>query len=165
VGQKEAELVSLRSSSAERLAAIEEERATTATRLAEVQCQVKDVQTASNAFAREVARKQAGLEVWVVELTTVASGFARALEAARVQIDSLQDKLGVAIAERRQLLGVATDCDRELTSKSALRCGPFRIGHLYLLAGMLTHDCCCCIYLRGAAHAAGSAGGLHRRDE
>jgi hypothetical protein len=123
------------------------------------------VQTASNAFAWEVARKQAGLEVWVVELTTAAAGFARALEAAWVPIDSPQDKLGVVVAERRQLLGVATNCDRELTSKSALRCGPFRIGHLYLLAGMLTHDCCCRSYLCGAAHAAGSAGGLHRLDE
>jgi hypothetical protein len=57
VGRKEAELVSLRASSAERLEAAEEERAVIVTRLSEAQHRAKKAQTAFNTFAREAARK------------------------------------------------------------------------------------------------------------
>jgi hypothetical protein len=70
VGLKEAELASLRASSAERLAAVEEERVTSAMRLAEAQRQAKSAQAAFDAFVGKAARMQAELETRVAELTT-----------------------------------------------------------------------------------------------
>jgi hypothetical protein len=54
-----------------------------------------------DAFAREAARKQAELETQVTELTAGAASSARALESAREQNASLQDQLGVVVAEWR----------------------------------------------------------------
>jgi hypothetical protein len=73
VGQKVAELTSLRASSTKRLAVVEEERATSATRLAEAQHQAESAQAAFDAFAGKAARKQTELETRVVELTVAAT--------------------------------------------------------------------------------------------
>jgi hypothetical protein len=57
VVRKEAKLASLHASSAERLVAVEEERVTSATRLAEAQRQAESAQAALDAFDGEAARK------------------------------------------------------------------------------------------------------------
>lgn len=163
--RKKAELVSLRSSSTERLATIEEERVTTAARLAEALRQAEDAQAASDAVAQEAARKQDALEAQVAELTTGAVSSTRALGATWEQNASLRDQLGVVVAKQRQLPAVAIDHDRELTGKLAIRCGLFRIGSSFLLADKLARGCCCCSCLRGAALVAGLAGGRCRLDE
>jgi hypothetical protein len=128
VERKKAELVSLRSSSTERLATIEEERVTTAARLAEALRQAEDAQAASDAVAQEAARKQAALEAQVAELTTGAVSSTRALGATWEQNASLRDQLGVVIAKQRQLPAVAIDHDRELTGSWPSDVGSFRLG-------------------------------------
>jgi hypothetical protein len=84
----------------------------------------------------------------MTELTAGAASSARALESAREQNIPLPDHLGVAVAERRQLLAVGTDRDRELTGRLVLRCGPFRIGCSTCGLVCLPTIVCCCSCLQ-----------------
>jgi hypothetical protein len=118
---KEADLASLHASSAEHLAAGEEERATSATRLAKAQHQAESAQAAFDAFSGEAARKQVELETRVAEVTAATVSSACALESTREQNASLQEQLDVVVAVRRQLLAVATDRDRGMTGKMMLQ--------------------------------------------